>query len=75
MCLSVPAQVIAVNGLTCQALFSGNIITVGLHLVEDVAVGDYVLVHTGFALEKLSPQDAAETLRLIGELVDKYNEA
>lgn len=75
MCLSIPARVLAIDGDACQAEYAGNTITVGLHLVADVAVGDYVLVHAGFALEKLRPADAAETLRLMDELLQHVQAA
>jgi hydrogenase expression/formation protein HypC len=42
-----------------------------LMMVEDVAVGDFVLIHAGFAIEKLDEADAAETLRLFRQLVDQ----
>ncbi len=41
---------------------------ISLALVEDVAVGDYVIVHVGYALQKLDPHEAAETLALFAEL-------
>lgn len=39
-----------------------------LHLVDDVHPGDYVLIHTGFALQKISEAEALETIRLIDEM-------
>jgi hydrogenase expression/formation protein HypC len=41
---------------------------ISLALVEDVAVGDYVIVHVGFALQKLDPEEAAQTLALFAEI-------
>ena len=38
-----------------------------LQLLDDVKVGDYILLHTGFAIQKISPEDAAETLKIFEE--------
>jgi len=68
MCLSIPAKVIAVEGNNARLSIGGAIVNAGLHLVEDVKPGDYVLVHTGFALQKISEEEALETIRIIEEL-------
>jgi hydrogenase expression/formation protein HypC len=70
MCLSIPAKILSVEGETAKASVGGAIIKVGLHMVDDVKAGDYVLVHTGFALQKISDREAQETLKLIKELDD-----
>ncbi len=70
MCLSIPAQVISIEGDVAQASVGGTIVTAGLQLVEDVKVGDYVLIHTGFALQKISEEEARETLQTIREYED-----
>lgn len=41
-----------------------------LQIIDDVQVGDYILLHTGFALQKLSQEDAEETFRLLKEMED-----
>ena len=58
------------EGETARASVGGAVINVGLQMVDDVKAGDYVLVHTGFALQKISDEEAQETLRLIKELDD-----
>jgi len=68
MCLSVPAKVISIDGDTGKVSVGGSIIEIGLQLVENVKVGDYVLVHTGFALEKINADEAVETLKMLEEL-------
>lgn len=73
MCLSIPAKVISINGNMAKASIGGTIINAGLHLIDDVKEGDYILIHTGYALEKISEEEAQETLRLIKEL-DEFNE-
>ena len=68
MCLSVPAKLVEVNGDMGKASIGGSIIEVGLQLVEDPKVGEYVLIHTGFALEKIDEEEALKTLELLKEL-------
>jgi len=70
MCLSIPAKVISIEGDTAKASVGGTIIKAGLHMTDDVKVGDYVLIHTGFALQKISEKEAQETLALIKEIED-----
>ena len=41
-----------------------------LQMVEDVGIGDYVLLHTGFAIQKISEEDAKETLEIFKEFED-----
>ena len=67
MCLSVPAKLIEIAGVSGKADAGGNVIDVNLSLVEDVKTGDYVLVHAGFAIEKYDEEDAQETLALLRE--------
>jgi hydrogenase expression/formation protein HypC len=73
MCLAIPAQILAVDasGDTAAVSLGGVKKSISLALVDDAAVGDYVLVHVGYALNKVSPEEAARTLALIqaaGEL-------
>ena len=74
MCLSVPARVIAINGDMADVSVGGAIFRAGLQMVENVRIGDYILIHAGFAIEKLNEQDALETLRLLKEMDDALNE-
>jgi hydrogenase expression/formation protein HypC len=68
MCLSIPAKIISVDGDLAKASIGGTIIDVGLHMVSDIQPGDYVLVHTGYALQKISNEEAAESLKVLSEL-------
>jgi hydrogenase expression/formation protein HypC len=68
MCLSIPAKILTIDGNTAKASVGGAIVTTSLHLVDDVKIGDYVLIHTGFALEKISAEEALETIRIIRDL-------
>ncbi len=68
MCLALPAPIIELlpNGMARIEL-DGMRKEISLDLVEDVQVGDYVIVHVGYALQKLDPDEAAETLALFAE--------
>ena len=68
MCLAIPSQIVEIAGNRAKVEVSGNVIEADVSLVEDAAVGDWVLVHAGFAIEKLEPEDAQETLRLFQEI-------
>jgi hydrogenase expression/formation protein HypC len=68
MCLAIPARVVAIPepGIALVDL-SGVQKRVSLELVDDVAPGDYVIVHVGYALTRLDPDEAEKTLRTFAE--------
>ena len=68
MCLGIPAKIIQIDGEFADANINGATIRIGLQLLEDVKQGDYVLVHTGYALETLSEKEALETIETIRQL-------
>jgi hydrogenase expression/formation protein HypC len=67
MCLAVPAKVVAIDAATDVATVSlgGVSKQISLALVEGVDIGDYVLIHVGYALNKISLEEAERTLELI----------
>lgn len=69
MCLAIPAKVVKLrdDGLADIEL-EGVIKEVSLDLVDDVAEGDFVIVHVGYALAKLDPEEAERTLALFAEM-------
>ena len=69
MCLAMPAEVVEVNAAGTDAVVSlgGVRKEVSLALVEDVAVGDFVLIHVGYALNVVSREEAEKTLALFAE--------
>ena len=73
MCLSIPAKVISIDGEFAEVDFQGVKKSVGINFVKDVEVGDYVLVHSGFAIEIVGEEDALETLRLWEEIESAGN--
>jgi hydrogenase expression/formation protein HypC len=68
MCLAIPARILGLtgNGMAEVAL-EGVTKEVSLALLDGVAVGDYVIVHAGFALSRLDPDEAQRTLALFAE--------
>ena len=69
MCLAVPAQVVSIDATTDMATIALGEVRkdVSLALVDDVGVDDFVLIHVGFALNKISPEEAEKTLELMNE--------
>ena len=69
MCLAIPAQVIEISDAETAVVEVGGICkAISTALLDEVAVGDYVIVHVGYALERLNVAEAEETLRLFAEL-------
>ena len=69
MCLAIPAQVKSVNGYAAEAEAGGVSRRISIWLTPDVKPGDYVLLHTGYAIGVIDEAEANETLKLLGELV------
>jgi len=65
MCLSIPAKVISIDGDMAVAEVGGMSVTIGIQLLDEIKPGDYVLVHSGFALQVISEEDAMVQLELI----------
>ncbi len=68
MCLSIPAKILSIQDNMAQASIGGSVVNASLDLVEDVKVGDYILIHTGFALEKISDKEAKKMQKMLDEL-------
>ena len=68
MCLAIPIRVEALlPGGMARVTLGGVSKAVSIALVEDVQVGDYLLIHVGYALAKLDPEEAERTLALMRE--------
>ncbi len=69
MCLALPARVTAIDEQADTAIVALGEVKkeISLALVEDVQIDDYVLIHVGYALNKLSPEEAERTLKLFAE--------
>ncbi len=70
MCLAVPSKIIEINNNRAKADFGGVHRTISVQLLPGVKVGDYVLVHTGFAIGKVDPEEARLTLKLVSKMGD-----
>lgn len=69
MCLAIPAEVIEIQENDLAVVEAGGAKKlISLSLVDDVRVGDYVLVHAGFAIEIVDEQEAKKTMELFEEL-------
>ena len=69
MCLAIPALVVErIDGDEALIDAGGVEKRVSLALVSDAAAGDYVIVHAGFAISRLDPEEAAQTLALFAQL-------
>lgn len=83
MCVAIPMEVVKIDGSRgvvrsagVELDLDGNVVRssgveleIGLDLVENVAVGDYVLLHAGYAIQSLSAEDARETLAVFERLL------
>ena len=70
MCLAVPGQLESNEAGMGVVNVRGNRLRAGLLLVPEAKVGDWVLVHAGFAITTLTPDDAAETNALLDQMED-----
>lgn len=71
MCLAIPCEIVQIRDKMATIELSGIRREVSLLLLpEDVSVGDYVLVHAGFAIQKVDREAAEEALRLITEITE-----
>ena len=71
MCLGIPMQIVEIDGYNARCAAKGVEREVSLFLLqgEALGVGDYVMVHTGYAQQKVSEEDAQEAWALYDELV------
>ncbi len=70
MCLGIPARVLEIDGDVAQVEWGGVVRPIALDLCPDVSVGDYVLIHTGFAIQRMDESEAKETLNLLREMAE-----
>jgi hydrogenase expression/formation protein HypC len=68
MCLAVPGRIVEKEDAIGVLDVRGNRIRAGLALVPDAEVGDWVLLHAGFAITQVTPEDAAETNALLDQM-------
>ena len=69
MCLAVPGKITEIDGRVARVEYDGGLVReAGLEVVPEAKVGDYVLVHAGYAISLLDESEALETLRTIREM-------
>ena len=70
MCLAIPALITSIEGKEAEAEIGGISRRISLWLTPEAKVGDYVLVHTGYAINVLDQEQAEETLQLLREIAE-----
>jgi hydrogenase expression/formation protein HypC len=68
MCLGIPMKVVEKKGYDAVAESGGVRKSIRLDLLDGVEIGDYVLIHAGYAIEKLDTGEALETLELLRQV-------
>lgn len=68
MCLGVPAKIEKIDGDIAQVNIGGILKEVNIMLVPEVKVGEYVIIHAGFAIQRLDEESAQETLNLLSQM-------
>jgi len=68
MCLAIPMKIKCIKGDFAQVEAGSLLRTINIQMLPQAKAGDYVIVHAGFAIEKLDPERAKETLRLVDEI-------
>ena len=68
MCLAIPVKVLRIHGSLAEVELGGNIMDADVSLLEEVKVGDYVIMHAGIAIEKYDEEEAEKTLDLIRQI-------
>jgi hydrogenase expression/formation protein HypC len=74
MCLAIPSQIVSIDGSSAECDMAGNRITADISLVPDASVGDFVVIHAGFAIQKYDEEEARKTLETIREYVSGVGE-
>jgi len=72
MCLAIPAKILEIKEgfATCQVGEGSTTVQANIMLLdEDVTLGDFLIIHAGFALRKLDPKEAEETLKILRDMV------
>jgi len=70
MCLAIPALVKSIDGAEAEVEIGGVVRRASILLTPDVKVGDYVLLHTGYAINTIDEEEAQETLKLFREFAE-----
>lgn len=74
MCLSIPAKIISVDGDTAEVSSGGALFRAGIQLIEDPVPGEYILLHAGFAIQKISEKEACDVIDILRQMNAAENE-
>jgi hydrogenase expression/formation protein HypC len=72
MCLAIPMKITSIEGDTARVSLDGLEKEIDVRFLEDPRPGDYVIVHAGFAIDKLDEEEAKKTLDLFKEIESSY---
>lgn len=72
MCLAVPTKIVRIDGEEADAEIGGVVRRISLAFTPKARVGDYVLMHAGFAISQLDEESARESLRLLEEIGEDF---
>ena len=70
MCLGIPGKIVEIEKNVAKVDVGGLAREISLDLCPDVSVGEYVLIHTGFAIQKVDEKEAEETLELLKKMAE-----
>lgn len=68
MCIAIPMRVVEINGNEAVCEYENIRKKVRIDLVENIKVGDYVLIHAGFVIQKININDALETIEILKQI-------
>ncbi len=70
MCLGIPGRILEIEKMVAKVEVGGMVRDISIDLCPDVSVGEYVLIHTGFAIHKVDEEEAKETIQFLNQLVE-----
>lgn len=74
MCLGLPGKVLEINGKNCLVDIMGASREISADFIQDLQIGDYVLIHAGCAISKIDEEEAKTTIGIFEELRDIMHE-
>ena len=75
MCLAIPVFIKSIDGVEAEAEIGGITRRISLQLTPEARVGDYAIVHTGYAISIMDQEEAEETLKILGEMASLVEES
>ena len=75
MCLAIPVLIKSIDGVEAEAEIGGISRRISLQLTPEARVGDYAIVHTGYAISIMDQEEAEETLKILREMASLVEES